>query len=211
MMRQCQRCGNTLAAQGACNCPACGARVGVPYGYAPYAAWRRAPKGVAPVVVAPMPASVRNVPALVSFYSGLFAFVTALFFVGDRGDKSTVCLSLLGIATAVIGLHLSGSAMKGRGRFLAGMGLAFSVIALFAAPLPAPPTPGPKLRRLDTCPRSAPHVAAPRQIEEAQRQLPREEKRTQSRPAQAAPARIEPARQAQKPPPPESDSEEEGF
>ena len=119
-------------------CPVCRAtvqaRVPVPYGYAPFSTWH-------PHVRKPqLPPEQANTPARVALICGSLALFMAMFTATDRMDKGVVSLSLLALATAIIGLHLSGSdIVRKRGRVPAFFGLTFAIIALLATPLPAGP------------------------------------------------------------------------
>ncbi len=133
-------------------CQACrnivNARPRVPYGYAPLQTWHAA---CTPTIVrvTPVSAPAGNAPAVISFFSGGLALFASLFLVYDKGDKGVVCLALLGMACAIIGMHKSGMvSLRGTGRFLAAHGLLFSVLALMATPLPAGPSCG-RLKRTD--------------------------------------------------------------
>ena len=176
-------------------CPSCrnilNAKPRVPYGYAPFQAWHSAATPVL-VRVTPVAPPASNAPAVISFFSGGLALFASLFLVYDKGDKGVVCLALLGMACAIIGLHKSGMvSLRGKGRFMAANGLLFSVLALMAAPLPAGPSCG-KLKRRDA-------TATP---VERRYEMPATPKPKQERPA-IAPVAPKPADN--------SDEQEEGF
>ena len=121
-------------------CPVCRAtvqpRTPVPYGYAPFSSWHPPAR---PIRHTPLPSPVAaNTPARVALICGGMSLFMAGFTGTDRMDKGVVCLALLALATAMIGLHhaYAGKAHK-RGRAAAGLGLTFAVIALMMSPLPA--------------------------------------------------------------------------
>lgn len=132
-------------------CPVCRAtvqpRARVPYGYRPFSSWH-GPARISP----PLPVAQANTPARVSLICGGLALFMALFTATDRMDKGVVSLSLLALATAIIGLHLSGSdAVRKRGRVSGFFGLTFAIIALLTTPLPSGPQPC-TLKRRDYAP-----------------------------------------------------------
>lgn len=130
------------------------ARPRVPYGYAPFDSWHPPVR----TTVAPPPAlPLRNTPALVALTCGSMALSMALFAVRETSHKGVISLALLAMATAIIGLHLSGQfAQRGRGKISAALGLMFAILALIATPLPGGPGKG-KLKRVET-PARAPYV-----------------------------------------------------
>lgn len=136
-----------------------------------------------------------NRPARISFICGLLAAYLACANRAGYQTKAVVALSLVALATAIIGLHISGQpAASKRGRVPAFLGLTLAVIALLSAPLP--PSSPCATRRADFV------VTTP--------QTPPEPKPAPER-SHAAPQGQPKALPAAKPADPVDDEQEEGF
>lgn len=181
-------------------CPSCrtiaNARAHVPYGYAPYSSWHinspnpRLTQGQAPVVTSGVQ---YNTPARISFICGIIAAYLACANRAGYQTKAVVALSLLALATAIIGLHISGMPSAGRrGRVPAFFGLGLAVLALLATPLPI---------SSNSCP--------PRRMTRVVTATP--EKAPAIKTVQGAPPAAQPPAPPQKPANPVDDEQEEGF
>jgi len=114
----------------------------VPYGYAPLVTWHQ-PAAPQPQSVRPDPP--RNAAAWWAFSLGLGSLMFALRAHEDTLAKAAIALSLLAMASGIIGLSISGMFRLKKGRWTSTLGLMMAALALIVSPRPSGPVSGPGL------------------------------------------------------------------